>query len=244
MYAIIFSLLALTSTLSGGLLVTKLRNKLGTIMAFASGVLIAVPLFDLIPESLNLAANTDIPTHYLMYAIAIGFIILYILDRYFSVLRICQDNTCKNVHHKRGGLWGAIELSVHSFMDGFAIGTGFHFNFNVGIIVAVAVIAHDFSDGISTVTVMLHSGNSLKSSMRMLALDAIAPVMGAITAIFIRIPEIYVIFLLSFFSGGFLYIGASDLLPEAHEQNPPLVSLVSSIAGFILIFFVTKYLNI
>lgn len=164
LYPVFLSIAAFFSTLSGGLVVAKFRDKLGVITAFAAGVLIAVPLFDLLPESLKLAAEAHVPFQHLMYATALGFIFLYILERYFSVHRVCERNACRNIRHPKGGLFGAAELSAHSFMDGFAIGVGFHFDFRVGIIVAAAVIAHDFSDGINTVTVMLNSGNSLKAS--------------------------------------------------------------------------------
>ena len=243
-HAIFLSMAAFLSTLLGGLVVVKYRDKLGIITAFAAGVLIAVPLFDLLPESLKLAAEVRVPVGHVMYATALGFIFLYILERYFSVHRVCEGNTCKNIRHPKGGFLGAAELATHSFMDGFAIGLGFHFDFHVGVVVSVAVISHDFSDGINTVTVMLNAGNSLKTSIRMLFLDAIAPVLGAVSTLFITIPEQYLVLLLPFFAGGFLYLGASDLLPEAHEKNPPAVSLVSTLAGFLLIFIITIFLKI
>ncbi len=236
--------MAFVSTLFGGLAAVKLRNRFGVLAAFASGVLIAVPLFDLLPETLKLAAGLNVPFRHITYAVALGFIFLLILDRYLSVHRICAGGVCKNVRHPRAGVFGASELSLHSFMDGFAIGLGFQVDVHIGLIVAVAVIAHDFSDGIDTVTVMLGAGNSLKSSMKMLLIDAIAPVVGATATLFIRLPQSYLIYFLPFFAGGFLYIGSSDLLPKAHEKEPPGVSLISTLAGFLLIFIITWFLDI
>ena len=244
MSAVLLTIATFFSTLAGGLFVIKFRARLGSITAFAAGVLIAVPLFDLLPESLKLAEEIHMPSMHLMYATALGFIFLYILERYFSVHRVCEGNTCKNIRHPKGGLFGAAELSAHSFVDGFAIGLGFQIDIRVGIIVAVAVISHDFSDGINTVTVVLSSGNSLKSCIRMLLLDASTPVLGAVSTLFITIPERYLVLLLPFFAGGFLYLGTSDLLPEAHEQNPPLIAVISTLVGFLLIFIVTRFLNI
>ena len=242
--SILFSAVALASTLAGGLAAVRLREHLGVVMAFASGVLIAVPLFDLLPESLALAPAAGVPIRQVMYATALGFLSLYTLERYFSVHRVCVGEVCHNVRHPKGGTWGAIELSLHSFVDGFAIGTGFHVSFQVGMVVAVAVIAHDFSDGINTVTVMLKSGNTLRSAVGMLVLDALTPVLGAASALFLSLPERYLVLLLPFFAGGFLYLGAGDLLPEAHENNPPLVALLSSFAGFAFVFAVTSLPNL
>jgi zinc transporter ZupT len=243
LFPIFLSMGTFLSTLSGGIFVAKFKDKLGVTTAFAAGVLIAVSLFDLLPESLKLATEIRVPLDHVMYATASGFVFLYVLERYFSVHRVCEGDTCKNVRHPKGGLLGAAELSAHSYMDGFAIGLGFHLDFHVGLVVAVAIISHDFSDGINVVTVMLNSGNSLKASLRMLFLDAAAPVLGAATTLFITIPERYLILFLAFFAGGFLYLGASDLLPEAHEKNPPLIALISSLSGFLFIFIVTSFLN-
>jgi zinc transporter ZupT len=241
---VLFSAITFVSTLSGGLVAARFRNRFGVITAFASGVLIAVPLFDLLPESLKLAVSIGMPLQYLMYSIALGFIFLYVLERYFSVHHICESGTCQNVRHPKGGIFGGVELSAHSFMDGFAIGLSFHFGIHVGVIIAVAVISHDFSDGINTFTVMMNAGNSLRASLGMLLLDAITPVLGAVSTLFFTMPESYIVLILPFFAGGFLYLGAGELLPEAHQKNPPATSLAATLSGFLLIFIITRFLQI
>jgi zinc transporter ZupT len=242
MDAVILSIVAFFSTLFGGLAASRLRSRFGVLAAFAAGVLIAVPLFDLLPEALTLAAGAKIPHQNVLYFVAVGFLFLFTLDRYISVHRICEGGHCRNVRHPHAGLYGASELSLHSFMDGFAIGLGFQANVQAGLLVAAAVIAHDFSDGINTVTVMLDAGNSLRWSLRMLLIDAVAPVLGAASTLLIAAPEWLLVYLLPFFGGGFLYLGASDLLPEAHEQNPPLTSLLATLGGFALIFVIVQIL--
>ncbi len=242
---VIFGVVTFFYTLLGGLFAIHFRERFGILAAFAAGVLIAVSLFDLLPEALMLATTARIPLAQVMYVAAIGFIFLLILERYFSVHRVClPDGTCTNVHHHTGGFFGAAELSAHSFMDGLAIGIGFQAEFHIGIIVAFAVIAHDFSDGLNTVTVMLKSGNSLRSSIRMLLLDAVTPVLGVLSTLVIRIPENYLILFLPFFAGGFLYLGSSNLLPQAHEKNVPLVSIAFTLLGFLLIFVITGLLGV
>lgn len=245
LYPILLGLAAFFSTFSGGLVATRLsRTRLGTLTAFAAGVLIAVPLFDLLPEALKLAEQVGMRPSRPLEFTALGFVFLYFLERYISVHRVCEGGVCRNERHPKGGVLGALELSAHSFVDGFAIGLGFHVATSVGFVVALAVVSHDFADGINTVTVMLKTGNPLKSSLRMLLLDAVAPLLGAAATLFISLPQEVLIYLLSFFAGGFLYLGAGDLLPEAHEQNPPLVSVAASLSGFLLIFVLTRWLNV
>lgn len=242
MNAVIFSAVAFFSTLLGGLAAARFRRSFGILAAFVAGVLIAVPLFDLLPEALTLGAESNIPPQNVMYVVAVGFLFLLTLSRYICVHRICEGDECRNVRHPHAGWFGASELSIHSFMDGFAIGLGFQADAHAGLVVAMAVIAHDFSDGMNTVTIMLKAGNSLRSSLQMLIVDAAAPVLGAISTLFIAAPPSVLVYLLPFFAGGFLYLGASDLLPEAHEKNPPLVSLLSTLAGFLVIFAVMQVL--
>ncbi len=232
------------STIFGGLVASRFRHKFGILAAFAAAVLISVPLFDLLPEALKIADQVAVPIENIFYAVAIGFVFLYVLERFLSVHRVCDGDVCRNVRHPKGGLFGASELSAHSFMDGLAIGIGFQFDVHVGVIVGVAVISHDFSDGVNTVTVMLNAGNSLRSSLRMLLLDAATPILGAAATLFFTVPRSYLTVILPFFAGGFFYLGASDLLPEAHERNPPIVSLAATAAGFVLIFVVTRLLNV
>jgi ZIP family zinc transporter len=244
LYPIILSFVTFLATLLGGYVAARNRRRFGIIAAFSAGVLIAVSLFQLLPATLTLAADLHVTSQNVLYVTALGFIFLYMLERLLSVKKVRTGDTWKYVRHSTGGIYGASELALHSFVDGFAIGIGFRFDFHIGTIVALAVIFHDFPDGMNIVTVMLNSGNSLKSSMRMLLLDAITPVLGATASLFITILDQYLVYLLPFFAGGFLYLGAGDLLPEAHEETSPAVAFGISLAGFLVIFVATRFLNL
>jgi zinc transporter ZupT len=242
LYPIFLAIVTFFSTSVGGLFAAEYRAS-KALTAFAAGVLISVPLFDLLPGAFSLAIEAHMPLENVMYVTAVGFIFLYVLERYISVHRVCRSGECDNIRHPTAGMFGATELSIHSFMDGVAIGVGFQLAFHIGMIVALAVICHDFSDGLNTVTIMLNSGNTLRSSLRMLLLDACTPFLGVLSTFIIKIPEQYLVLLLPFFAGGFLYLGAGDLLPGAHEKNPSLSSLISSLGGFLLIYVLTLVVN-
>jgi len=243
--SILFGTIALVSTMTGGLLAVRFRKNSGALNAFAAGVLIAVALFDLLPEALQIAQVNGMTFQHVMIAAACGFIFLLVLERYISIHHICEpDGTCRNVRHQKGGVYGALEISAHSFIDGIAIGIGFQASAGVGIVVALAIIAHVFSDGINTVTVMLRCGNSLRASLKMLSLNAVAPLLGAASTLLIAIPARTLVYILPFFAGGFLYLGASDLLPDAHERNAPLPMILFTLAGFLFIFCLTRFLEV
>ncbi len=232
------------STMGGGLFALRYLERYHVITAFAAGVLIAVPLFDLLPESLKLAFQQNVPVIQVMYVVAIGFITLLVLERYIFVHPHEEENECPNKRHQLGGWVAAGELSIHSYLDGFAIGVGFQFGTQVGLIVAAAVVFHDFSDGLNTVTLMQRCGIKSRDSLKMLLLDATAPILGVVTTLFFVFSENVLILLLPFFAGGFLYLGASDLLPEAHERSQSIMTLIMSLLGFLLIFIVTGLLNV
>jgi zinc transporter ZupT len=207
-YAFAFSIVTFFSTLSGGLFVIKYRSLMGGISALAAGVLLAISLFDLLPESLQLASKLEIPFEYLMYSVATGFFFLLVVERYFSIKRVSVDGEYQNKRRNRGGWISTSEIAVHSFIEGVAIGLGFRLDFHIGILVAVAIIAHDFCDGINAVTVMLHSNNTIKSSIQMLILVAIAPLLGVTSTLLFSLPDQYLVLIIPFLVGGFLFLGA------------------------------------
>ncbi len=241
--AVILAVVTCFSTLLGGGFAARRRKNVGILGAFAAGVLITTSLLDLLPQTFRLATSVNVLLESVMALTVVGFLFLYIISRLISAHVFNKDGEYVEVRHPLGGLFATSELSVHSFIDGLAIGFGFEADIHVGIIIAIAVICHDFTDGLSTVTVMLNSGNTLKNSIRMLFLDAIAPVLGAVATLFFEVQQYYIVLLLPFFAGGFLYLGASDLLPQAHEENPQTLTVISCITGFVLIFILTYVLT-
>lgn len=241
--AVLLAVVTCFSTLLGGSFAAKRRKNIGVLGAFAAGVLITTSLLDLLPQTFRLATSINVPIENVMALTVVGFIFLYVISRVISHHVYSNEGEYVEVKHPLGGLFATSELSVHSFIDGLAIGFGFQADIHVGIIIAIAVIFHDFTDGLSTVAVMIDSGNSLRNSLRMLLLDAITPVLGAVVALFVTVQQYYIVLLLPFFAGGFLYLGAGDLLPEAHEKNPQTLTVISCISGFVLIFILTYVLS-
>jgi ZIP family zinc transporter len=127
-------------------------------------------------------------------------------------------------------------LSIHSFLDGVAIGLAFQVSTSVGAIVTVAVLVHDFSDGINTVNLVLKNSGKPDEALRWLLLDAAAPVAGLSSTIFFVLPEVALGLILALFCGFFLYIGASDLLPESYHAHPTKLSTVMTLLGAALIY--------
>jgi zinc transporter ZupT len=113
------------------------------------------------------------------------------------------------------GLGAAGGLVLHSVTDGFAIGAGFQINSATGVIVAPAVVTHDFADGFNTVSITSLYGNDRRRALIMLLCDVLAPVVGASLTLLIDVPEQALGLYLAAFGGGLLYLAATGILPQA-----------------------------
>lgn len=225
---------AVAVTFLGGALALYFRDKLHLILGFSAGAIISVAFFDLLPEALALAGPIIAPSRILTTA-AFGFFAYLIVDR--LIFGHCHEaDQCHNHRHVHRGRFGAGSLSVHSFLDGLAIGLAFQVSLAVGAVVAVAVLTHDFSDGINTVSTVLRHGGSRHEAFKWLAADALAPAAGVLASTLIAVPAASFAFLLSLFAGFFLYLGASDLLPESHHSHPTLWTTATTILGVLVMY--------
>ncbi len=223
---ILIALAAFVATLTGGLFALHLKDRLHLILGFSAGAIIGVAFFDLLPEALSLGGGVySIST--LTSCIALGFIGYLILDRFATFHSHADDGHT----HGHRGTFGAGSLSLHSFLDGVAIGLSFQVSPVVGAIVATAVLVHDFSDGINTVNLIMRDTADKKVAWRWLIIDALAPVLGIVATLFFSLRESSLGIILSLFCGFFLYIGASDLLPESHHNHPRVLTTVMTLAG-------------
>src|SRR4051812_37282273 len=149
----VIALAAFGSTLLGGAFALKFKDKLHLILGFSAGAIIGVAFFDLLPEAIELGSKSyDIA--FITSITALGFIVYTILDRFVFFHSHHHEEHAEDQVNKRGML-GAGSLSMHSFLDGAAIGLAFQVSEAVGTIVAIAVLVHDFSDGINTVNLIL-----------------------------------------------------------------------------------------
>src|SRR6202165_1717680 len=176
----VYALGAFFMTLAGGLFAFRHRRYLLYIMAFSAGLLIGIAFLDLIPEVSEMARVNGIEIRVLMLTVVAGFMGIFLLEK-LTIIHSEKQHDAPG-HHHNVGLAGAIGLSFHSFLDGLAIGVGFKGGTAVGIVIISAVLAHDFPDGLNTVTFMLASRNNTFRTITLLAIDAVAPVLGALVA--------------------------------------------------------------
>ncbi len=234
MSILFFALGASVATFIGGLFALRFRDKLHLILGFSAGAVAGVALFDLLPEIINIGSKYHSASSVALF-VALGFFGYLILDR----LILLHTDKSAVIENAQRGAFGALTLSAHSFLDGIAIGVSFQISTTVGIVVTLAVLAHDFSDGINTVNLVLRNyGGSWKNAFRWLVVDALAPIVGAGSTLFFNIPESTLGLILAIFVGTFLYLSASDLIPESYHRHPHLLTTLMTLLGAFVIYIV------
>jgi ZIP family zinc transporter len=212
------------ATFFGGTLALRFRDQIPLILGFSAGAVIGVALFDLLPEALQLAGKVATPAE-TAGLVGVGFAGYMLIDR---ALRVAAET-------RRGHL-GPASLTVHSLLDGLGIGLAFQVAPAVGLVVAVAVLAHDAADGINTVTMSLSGGGGTKRARGWLIADAVAPLAGIIATRFFSLPAGALGLVLALFTGFFLYIGASELTPASYRALPRFWTSLATLAGMAAIW--------
>jgi ZIP family zinc transporter len=227
-------------------------------MAFAAGVLVATAIADLLPEANDLVGGRGLEV---AIAFLVGYLVFALIESFihqqsFEHGLVQHDHGAEGGSHEhrrarpravgatgRGsGILGylpPVSLIVHSTLDGFAIGVAFEAGAGLGLIVLLAVLAHDFADGMNVVTLALDAAKGRGPAVGFLVLDALAPVIGAGLSQLIAIPDVALGWLLAGFAGVFVAIGASHLLPESQHgragQGPALIGLTALGAVVVLV---------
>jgi zinc and cadmium transporter len=236
---VLFALAAVLSTALGGIVALRSQDRLHLVLGFAAGVMLGLVAFDLLPELFELSDATLLGVPAVMVAFAAGFLVLHFVERWVAMHGAHEGEYEVHHHHNPDvGLASALALAAHSFLDGVGIGLAFQVDDQVGYAVALAVIAHDFADGLNTVTVMRTHGNSRRRQIVLLATDAVAPVLGAISTLFFSVGDNILALYLGAFAGFLLYLATADILPEAHARHPSRLTLVSTLAGVGLMWLV------
>ncbi|MEU9355260.1 ZIP family metal transporter [Streptomyces griseoloalbus] len=255
--AVFVALGAFLMTLAGGWTAHRVTDRRHLVLGLAGGLMLGVVGLELLPESLE-AAGTElygVPAALLLFVG--GFLLAHLVERLLAHRQAAHGaketvsvapppgphGTDAPLRLRDGrtpevGLTAAAAMVGHSAMDGVAIGAAFQVDGGMGAAVAVAVIAHDFADGFNTYTLTRAYGNARRRALAMLVADAVAPVAGAASTLFLTLPEPLLGGYLGLFGGALLYLAAAEILPEAHHAHPARSTLLCTIAGALFIWLV------
>jgi ZIP family zinc transporter len=234
--AFLVSASAFISALAGGFIALRAVRHVGLIIATGAGIRIGAAYFDLIPESVeHLGGSLDLA----MIFTALGFLAFYAIEK-LTALHVGHETATELEHgdsaHRHVGFIGSIGMSLHSFLDGVALAAGLAVGGGLGLVIAFVVIVHRFSDGIGIVSLLLASRTPRNEIYRWVGLVALAPVIGVIVGLMLPVPDQVLGGMLAVFAGFFLYIGAAELLPEAHRSNRSRWVVAATMGGVLAIY--------
>ncbi len=228
--AVLVSMGALLSALAGGLVAMRASASIGLVIAVGAGIRIGAAFFDLMPDSVEHLGSLDNAK----LLSAVGFLAFYAIEK-VTTLHVGHETATEIDHgtaaHRHIGLIGATGMSLHSFLDGVALAAGLVIGGGLGLVIAEEVKVHRFFYAIGTVSYMLASRRALRETPWWVGIVAVAPVLGVLLGILFPIPDQVLGGMLAVFAGFFLYIGAAELLPEAHRADRSRWLVVATLAG-------------
>ena len=228
------------TTLGGilGVVIKKQSNKfLSFILALASGLMMAVICFDLIPEALEISNILEVIIGVILGIIAMIFCDL-LVDKKFSGKVQVHNKQSKLL---KTGMIVSIGLAIHNFPEGLAIGSGFESSLKLGLSLAIAICLHDVPEGISMSIPMKNGGMNPLKVIFYVILSGVTTGIGAFFgAIVGSISEQVISICLSFAAGAMLYIVSGELIPESNSLYHGRMTAVGNMLGFIIGVFATK----
>ena len=226
------------STIAGGFAALRLQHRLHALMALASGVVVATAIVDLLPEAFELA-GFDRVVEIGIAAVAgfIGFSFLEAFLHQSSFEHADEDHvagaqlTARRNGHALISLLPPTSLVIHSALDGLVIGLAFQAGDEIGLIVLLAVLLHDFADGMNVATIALEAARGERLAVGFVLLDAVAAPAGGLLSTLVTVERATLGLLLAAFAGVFLAVGAGHLLPESQHRDPGREPLMVALAG-------------
>ncbi|MDR3263819.1 MAG: ZIP family metal transporter [Clostridiales bacterium] len=257
--------------LGGGLLslllgLALINNKKESIItsfatAFAAGTLLAAAFFDLLHEAVEIGEETQVfgeeSVFFIMGFAVLGILIFFVLEtllsRFHSHARIapCEECVHSEKEHSSMGLMITIGDSLHNFMDGIAIAAGFLISPISGLIITLAIMAHEIPQEVGDIAIMRASGMSKKKAIWLNVVSSLASLAGALIFFGIgkalgELGDGWFAPIFAIVAGFFIYIAATDIIPTLHEEKNrkiAIAKMLTLIAGVIVLALLVYFLH-
>ena len=221
---------------------------ISNMVSLAVGTLLGTAFLEIIPHSIELSDNV----HLVSVVILLGIFVLFILEKFF-IWRHCHGSNCEahsheiNTKHDNNGSLILIGNSFHNLIDGVLIASAFLVNFNLGLVTALAIFAHELPQEISNISVLVHSGFKKRTALWFNIISSIFTLIGAFLSYSILEKLDFLIpYILSFSASTMLYIAVSDLMPGLHKKTQLKESMTQVLMisiGLLIISIIHSYLH-
>ena len=238
--AIALAAVTAIATTSGGFLAIRSKDRLHLVLGLSAGLLLGLVAFDLLPEVFELNTNQLGGVPLVSLDFVGGFLALHFAEQFFGSHEPAESDYGHDHEHSSNiaGTMGALAMGGHVFLDGIALGLAFQVSNALGFAVFIAILAHAFSDGLNTVSLLIKSGHWNKRSYLLLGLDAVMRISGAALGTYITISDPVLGLYLATFAGFVIYLATSHILPEAHSRHPSRLTMLATVIGAVAMWLI------
>lgn len=201
------------------------RRNSANLVSFSAGVMLGIGFLHILPEAQEL-------TEHATSLLLLSFVIFYFLEHHIHFhadheqlhhhnLTIPNSHGDDCAHPAPLGMLAFCGMTLHSLIDGLIIGSGFEIDPEIGVLSALAVIIHKLPAGVATFSILLHCGYQRRAAVAFTSAVALATPVGAISSygLIRHLPHSALGVFMSLAAGSFIYIAASDLIPESHRAK-------------------------
>jgi len=203
---------------------SHMQRYLGAMVSYAIGALLGAVFLDILPEAIELTGNVAA----LSATVLFGIMLFFILEK-LVLWRHCHHEHCEahelpqevhNHDHGRSGMMITVGDTFHNFVDGVIIAAAFLTDVHLGLVTALAIIAHEIPQEVGDFVILLHSGYSKVQAFRLNLISSFASVAGGILGYYtLQTMQAWIPTLLALAAASMLYVAVADLIPGLHKRT-------------------------
>jgi zinc and cadmium transporter len=196
---------------------------IGMLVSYAIGALLGAVFLDILPEAIDLAGDTAAVSG----TVLAGILLFFTLEKVL-IWRHCHHDHCEAhephetaVHdHGRSGTMLIIGDTFHNFVDGIIIAAAFMVDINLGIVTALAIIAHEIPQEVGDFLILLHSGYSKLRAFQLNLISSFATLVGGVLAYYaLQGLQSWTPYILALSAASMIYVAVADLIPGLHKRT-------------------------
>jgi len=201
----------------------RAQHYLSSMVSYAIGAMLGAVFLDILPEAIKLTPNVAV----LSGTVLFGILLFFILEK-LVLWRHCHHEHCEahellarehDHDHGRSGMMIMVGDTFHNFVDGVIIAAAFLTDTHLGVVTALAIIAHEIPQEVGDFAILLHSGYSKARAFRMNLISSFASVAGGVLGFFVlQTMQSWIPFLLALAAASMIYVAVADLIPGLHKR--------------------------
>ncbi|MDD2685902.1 MAG: ZIP family metal transporter [Gallionella sp.] len=220
---------------------------IGSLVSYAIGALLGAVFLEILPEAMQLASSPAAVSG----TVLAGILLFFLLEK-LVLWRHCHHEHCEvhephetpghNHDHGRSGAMIMVGDTFHNFVDGIIIAAAFMTDIQLGIVTALAIIAHEIPQEVGDFMILLHSGYSKAKAFQVNLISSLATLVGGLLAyVALQSMQNFIAPLLALAAASMIYVAVADLIPGLHKRTQlrdtiqQITLIVTGVASVLLV---------